>query len=153
MSHAILLEKIQHNKPNLREITMKILITMLRRDKQQSLVLPELLRRFRNKNIKIGCFAMEVVVDALRNSLLTDETSLRVIFKGVQELVGHTNKELKDVAIEVLIEVYKVSVDDSNAFIRNLKALRPIQLKEVKDLLQEIEKLQTPSLVNLFPKE
>lgn len=32
MSHAILLEKIQHNKPNLREITMKILITMIRRD-------------------------------------------------------------------------------------------------------------------------
>lgn len=82
MSHAILLEKIQHNKPNLREITMKILITMIRRDKFQSL-LPELLRRFKNKNIKIGCFSMEVIVDALRNSLMNDENSLKSIFKGV----------------------------------------------------------------------
>lgn len=96
---------------------------------------------------------MEVVVDALRNSLMNDENSLRSIFKGVQDLVGHTNKELKDVAIEILIEIYKMSQDDSSAFIRNLKSMRPIQLKEVKDLLQEIEKNKLPNLVNLFFKE
>lgn len=67
--------------------------------------------------------------------------------------MGHTNKELKDVAIEILIEIYKMSQDDPTAFIRNLKALRPIQLKEVKDLLQEIEKNKLPNLVNLFSKE
>lgn len=131
---------------------MKILITIIRRDKFQSL-LPELLRRFKNKNIKIGCFSMEVVVDSLRNNLLNDENSLRSIFKGVQDLVGHTNKELKDVAIEILIEIYKLCQDDSSAFIRNLKSLRPIQLKEVKDLLQEIEKNKAPNLVNLFTKD
>lgn len=96
---------------------------------------------------------MEVVVDSLRNNLLNDENSLRSIFKGVQDLVGHTNKELKDVAIEILIEIYKLCQDDANAFIRNLKSLRPIQLKEVKDLLQEIEKSKVPNLVNLFTKE
>lgn len=131
---------------------MKILITMIRRDKFQSL-LPELLRRFKNKNIKIGCFSMEVVVDSLRNNLLNDENSLRSFFKGVQDLVGHNNKELKDVAIEILIEIYKLCNDDPSAFIRNLKSLRPIQLKEVKDLLQEIEKNKVPNLVNLFAKE
>jgi hypothetical protein len=104
---------------------MKILIAMIRKDKIQSL-LPELLRRFKNKNIKIACFSMEVIVDALRNSLLNDENSLRQIFKGVQDLVGHTNKELKEVAIEILIQIFKVSVDDVSSFIRNLKALRPI---------------------------
>ncbi len=96
---------------------------------------------------------MEVVVDSLRNNLLNDENSLRSIFKGVQDLVGHTNKELKDVAIDILIEIYKLCQDDSSAFIRNLKSLRPIQLKEVKDLLQEIEKNKVPNLVNLFAKE
>jgi hypothetical protein len=96
---------------------------------------------------------MEVVVDSLRNNLLNDENSLRSIFKGVQDLVGHTNKELKDVAIEILIEIYKLCQDDASAFIRNLKSLRPIQLKEVKDLLQEIEKSKVPNIVNLFTKE
>jgi len=69
MSHAILLEKVQHNKPNLREITMKILLTMIKRDKSYSLA-PELFKRFKNKNTKIGCFSMEVVIEALRNYLL-----------------------------------------------------------------------------------
>lgn len=96
---------------------------------------------------------MEVVVDSLRNNLLNDENSLRSFFKGVQDLVGHNNKELKDVAIEILIEIYKLCNDDPSAFIRNLKSLRPIQLKEVKDLLQEIEKNKVPNLVNLFAKE
>jgi hypothetical protein len=81
MSHAILLEKVQHNKPNLREITMKILLTMIKRDKSYSLA-PELFKRFKNKNIKIGCFSMEVVIEALRNNLYSDEQSLRLIFKS-----------------------------------------------------------------------
>lgn len=33
MVHGILLEKVQHNKPNLRDITMKILICIIKRDK------------------------------------------------------------------------------------------------------------------------
>ncbi len=96
---------------------------------------------------------MEVVVDTLRNNLMNDENSLRLIFKAIQDIVSHTNKELKDVAIEILIEIYKMSQDDSSAFIRNLKSLRPIQLKEVKDLLQEIEKNKQGNLINLFAKE
>lgn len=78
---------------------------------------------------------MEVVLDALRNSLLIEEAILRQIFKSMQDLVGHTNKEIKEVAIEIMIEIYKVCQDDSSAFIRNLKSLRPIQLKEIKDIL------------------
>lgn len=62
----ILLEKIQLNKLNLREITMKILLTMIKRDKT-SILGPELFKRFKNKNLKIATFAMEVVVEALKN--------------------------------------------------------------------------------------
>jgi hypothetical protein len=79
--HSILLEKIQHNKPNLKEITIKILICMLKRDKSQSLV-PELLKRLKNKNIKISSFSMEVILEALRNNLLTEENNLRQIYKA-----------------------------------------------------------------------
>jgi hypothetical protein len=38
---------------------------------------PELFRRFKNKNIKIAIFSMEIVVLALRSGLLSDEATLR----------------------------------------------------------------------------
>lgn len=149
MVQGILLEKIQHNKPNLKEITMKILLTIIRRDKSQSLN-PELFRRFKNKNIKIASFSIEVTVEALRNQLYQDETSLRAIFKAVADSASHTNKELRDVSIECIKEVYRLCHDDASTFVKNLKTLRPIQTKEVKDLLNDIEK--TP-VVTLFSKE
>ena len=88
---------------------MKILNIMVKRDKTPLSLLPELLRRFKNKNIKIARFSMEVVLEALRNTLLIDEPTLRLIFKTMQDLVGHNNKEIKEVAIEIMIEIYKVS--------------------------------------------
>jgi hypothetical protein len=65
------------NKPNLREITMKILLTMIKRDKSQTVLAPELFRRFKNKNIKIALFSIDVVVEALRNGHFNDEITLR----------------------------------------------------------------------------
>lgn len=56
---------------------MKTLITMIKRDKTQSILAPELFRRFKNKNIKIALFSMEVVQEALRNGNFNDEGSLR----------------------------------------------------------------------------
>lgn len=99
---------------------------MIKRDKTQTVLAPELFRRLKNKNIKIALFSMEVLIDALRNSHFNDESSLRQIFKSVSDNVSHTNKEVKDTAIELIKEIYKLTADDANAFIRNLKALRPI---------------------------
>jgi len=87
---------------------------------------PELFRRFKNKNIKIAIFSMEIVVLALRSGLLSDEATLRQIFKSVQDQVSHTNKEVKDTAIELIKEIYKLTADDASAYVRNLKSLRPI---------------------------
>ena len=50
-----------------------------------------------------------------------------------------------------MIEIFKLTADDANAFVRNLKSLRPIQQKEVKDLLSEVVK--TNNSINLFNKE
>jgi hypothetical protein len=68
-------------------------------------------------------------------------------------MVGHTNKEIKDTAIELIVEIYKLCNDDANAFIRNLKALRPIQVKEVKDILSEIKKTASSAGITLFSKD
>ena len=131
---------------------MKILLCIIKRDKPQSLN-PELLKRFRNKNTKIANFSMEVVVEALRNSLYSDEASLKAIFKASSDNVGHTNKEIRDLAIEIIKEIYKLCSDDTSAFIRSLKGLRPIQLKEVKDILQDIEKVKSSGLTSIFAIE
>ncbi len=56
---------------------MKILITMIKKDKTQTILAPELFRRFKNKNIKIALFSMEVVVEAIRNGNFNDEATLR----------------------------------------------------------------------------
>jgi hypothetical protein len=113
------------NKPNLKDITLKILLTIIKRDKSQSLN-PELLKRFKNKNLKIACFSMEVATEAIRSQLYCDENSLRQIFKSAQDNVGHTNKDIRDIAIELLKEIYRICSDDANTFTKNLKSLRPI---------------------------
>ena len=112
---------------------------------------PELFRRFKNKNIKIAIFSMEIVVLALRSGLLSDEATQRQIFKSVQDQVSHTNKEVKDTAVELIKEIYKLTADDASAYVRNLKSLRPIQLKEIKDILSEVDK--TASSIHLFAKD
>ncbi len=56
---------------------MKILLTMIKRDKSQTVLAPELFRRFKNKNIKIALFSLDVVVEALRNGHFNDEITLR----------------------------------------------------------------------------
>jgi hypothetical protein len=112
---------------------------------------PELFRRFKNKNKKIAIFSMEIVVLALRSGLLSDEATLRQVFKSVQDQVSHTNKEVKDTAIDLIKEIYKLTADDASAYIRNLKSLRPIQLKEIKDILAEVDK--TATTIHLFAKD
>lgn len=45
--HSFLLDKIQHNKPNLKEITLNILQVMLQRKQP---IVPEIIKRFSSKN-------------------------------------------------------------------------------------------------------
>jgi len=59
--HGILLEKISLSKPNIKDMTLKILLAILKRDKSMTLN-PELFKRFKNKNVKIACFSMEVAI-------------------------------------------------------------------------------------------
>ncbi len=121
---------------------MKILLAILKKDKSQSL-LPELLKRFKNKNTKIATFAMEVVTEALKSSILVDEQAIKSLFKSTQESLGHSNKELRDISLELIKQIYKLCEDDLSVFMKNIKNLRPVQQKEIKDLLADEEKLKT----------
>ena len=54
---------------------------------------------------------------------------------------------MRDVALDLAREIYILCSDDSTAFTKNMKALRPIQLKEVKDMLDDTVKTKTGTLV------
>lgn len=62
-------------------------------------MLPEILKRFKNKNTKIATFAGESVVECLKAQLLNDDQTLKSLFKACQDNLGNPNKELKDVTI------------------------------------------------------
>ena len=84
-SHNYLIEKVQTNKPNFREITLKILIGMLRRDQGASCLYPELQKRFRSKNSKCAHFCMLAVIEAFKTKEqnIIQDMNLRQIFKSI----------------------------------------------------------------------
>jgi hypothetical protein len=50
---------------------------MIKRDKTLTVLAPELFKRFKNKNIKIALFSMDVVIEALRKGSFHDEITLK----------------------------------------------------------------------------
>ena len=81
-THNLLLEKLQTNKPNFKEITTKILLTMLRRE-QTSMIYPELIKRFKNKNSKTAIFALYVVNEAFKCNTGVEDMNLKATFKAI----------------------------------------------------------------------
>ena len=63
--HSYLLDKIQHNKPNLNDITQRILQKMLL--KKQNII-PEVLKRLRSKNRGALTFCLSVLNKAIDES-------------------------------------------------------------------------------------
>jgi hypothetical protein len=61
------LDKIQHNKPNLKDISQKILLQMIERKQN---IVPELLKRVKGKNSKAVSFCIGVIFSALQNGKL-----------------------------------------------------------------------------------
>lgn len=43
-------------------------------------------------------------------------------------------------ALDLIREIFKCCSDNIHIFIKNLKTLRPVQVKEIKDMLSEVEK-------------
>jgi hypothetical protein len=69
---------------------------------------------------------MEIILEAFQNNILTDEASLKLIFKAMTDSIYNSNKEIKDSAIVLLKELYSHCDDDALTFVRNLKNLRPV---------------------------
>ena len=122
--HSYLLDKIQHNKPNLKDITQRILQTMLKRGEN---IIPEILKRFRSKNSKAICFYLGILLQAINESSVSvQDINLKMVFKSTHELLGHQNKEIREDALHIMFYVYEHCEDDLNTFVSNLKNLRPV---------------------------
>ena len=138
-THNFCLEKVQTNKPNFKDITSKIVLTMLRRG-QATFVYPELLKRFLAKQIRVAVFSMYVVDEAFKSEAAIDDISIKVVFKKVQECLSHKEKEVRDLAVSILQHVYKNCSDDVTSILNRCKNIRPVQKKELKAILEELNK-------------
>lgn len=63
-SHNYILEKAPTNKTNVRDLCLKIVLLMLRRE-QSHMMYPELIKRVKSSQPRIASFAMLVICDAL----------------------------------------------------------------------------------------
>ena len=80
-----------------------------------------------------------------------DELSLKNVFKMIQDNLSQKNKELRDLAMQILSHVYIRCVDEAATLVANCKNLRPVQIKEVKEALIKLDKSTKPGhQVKLF---
>ena len=86
--HNFLLEKVQTNKPNFKDVTLKILLCMLKRD-QGPMLFPELLKRFRSKNPKSASFCMAVLREAFKTKTAIEDLNLKTVFRSIQDNLSH----------------------------------------------------------------
>lgn len=76
-----------------------------------------------------------------------------MVFKNANDLLSNPNKDIRDSAFNIMVYVYKHCEDDLNTLISNLKNLRPVQLKEIKEQLSAVDKnYSSEYLVKLFEK-
>lgn len=118
-------------------------------------IVPEILKRFKNKNTKILNFCLSTMNQALmQNFLSIQDANLKMIFKYTHELLGHSAKEIRDLAIQLISIVYENCEDDLDTFCSNCKGLRPVQLKDLKEQLATLEKNSNAEyLVKLFDQK
>lgn len=60
----------------------------------------------------------------------------------IQDNLSQKNKELRDLAMQILQHVYVRCTDDAATFVANCKNLRPVQIKEIKESLTKLDKSQ-----------
>ena len=55
-----------------------------------------------------------------------EELNLKNVFKMIQDNLSQKNKELRDLAMQILHHIYIRCADDIPTFVQNCKNLRPV---------------------------
>jgi len=80
---------------------------------------------------------------------------MKMVFRTIQDSLSQKNKELRDLAMQILTQVYTRCADDVSTFLAHCQGLRPVQAKEIKEVLIKKEKIapRNGHLVKLFDSE
>lgn len=134
-----LVQKCPLTKQKCGELVSSIVIKMLQRD-TEAVLFGHLIKRFYAKNPKEGCFAMACVRQTLGTIQINDITA-KQLFKAVKKAMGHHIAEVRTVGQLLTADFYCYLTEPLELFVEDLGSLKPLQLKEVKDLLCTREKV------------
>jgi creatinine amidohydrolase/Fe(II)-dependent formamide hydrolase-like protein len=93
---------------------------------------------------------MHTLIEAFKAEAAIEEINLRTLFKAIQGNLGHSNKELRDMSVVLLHNVYMNCGDDVHTVVGHCKNMRPIQSKEIKEQLSKLNKNFKSSLAKIF---
>ena len=85
---------------------------------------------------------MLAVIEAFKTKEqeVIQDMNLRQMFKSIQESITHHNKDLRESSYAILKNICERCKDEPSALLANCKNLRPVQIKELTEELQKIEK-------------
>ena len=110
-----------------------------------------MLKRFKSGNPKMTAFCVEGLIRAFETrSLHLQDANLRLMFKFTHDMLAHSSRELRDLAHALMAHIYENCEDELGAFCANVKSLRPVQQKELREALAEHTKKEGDYLVRLF---
>ena len=76
------------------------------------------------------------MTDCVKNEHLIEELNLRQVFKACAGNLKHQNKDIRAAVLELLRQLYVHTQDDEEVFVSHLQNLRPVQEKEVREMLR-----------------
>lgn len=147
-----LLDKVNHKKPNFRDITIRIIEVMFERDMGGHIV-PELLKRFKTaRNNDIIVFSIQLMELMMTKDKYIEIFHLKHIFNGIANTLVNPNNKIRDAGMSLLKELYIRIDDDCESIIRKLKHLKPVLKKEIKSTLSRLEKQEGSEYYRVFQK-
>ena len=128
-----ILDKININKPNFKEIVIKIIETIYYRG-MENFIIAELTKRFNSaRNNKISEISMNIVKSLICRDV--ENIDLKQVFHSINDSLTSQHKNIRDISIQLLKEMFVRIEDDSNIFVNKLKNIKPIIKEEILSLL------------------
>ena len=133
-----LVQKCGLTKQKSGELVHQIVVELMSRD-NEGLLLLYIIKRFNAKNPKEACFAIGCVRQALPNLPLNENVGKNLV-SGMNKTLSHSIAEVRNNSLLLASEVFCYVTDDLTTFVKNLD-LKPLQIKEFTEILENKEKL------------
>jgi len=141
-----LMDKLVLNKKNIQNLILEILDKLIEGDEAYSIP-QEILKRLDNKNHKFLNQLLLILLKYVKKG--SDDSTIRVLFKAMVPLLTHSNKETRQLALEIVRVLYSY-VEESFKEMKDFAFgnLRHAHLKEL-EILQKTPKAKGRRLIKL----